>query len=58
MERWNSEWGNYSEKYLKEGTVKETFDILLEESFELSKIHRAIKERFNDEVGNNKIEWN
>jgi hypothetical protein len=50
LERWNEEWAHYSEKYLKEGTLKSSFDMLLEESRETSKVHSAIKERFNDEV--------
>jgi len=54
LERWNDEWRNYSDKYLREGSVKSSFDLLLEESQELTKVHQAVKERFNDEVGLNR----
>uniref|UniRef100_A0A0N5BR19 F-BAR domain-containing protein n=1 Tax=Strongyloides papillosus TaxID=174720 RepID=A0A0N5BR19_STREA len=50
LQVWNGKWTGYVEKDIMEGTIKNGFNGILEESKELSKVHYDMKERFGDEI--------
>ncbi|CEF63016.1 FCH domain and SH3 domain-containing protein [Strongyloides ratti] len=50
LQIWNSKWTGYVDKDITEGTLKNGFNGILEESKELSKVHYDMKERFGDEI--------
>uniref|UniRef100_A0A0N4ZTG9 SH3 domain-containing protein n=1 Tax=Parastrongyloides trichosuri TaxID=131310 RepID=A0A0N4ZTG9_PARTI len=50
LQVWNTKWSGYVEKDIAEGTIKNGFNYILEESKELSRVHSDMKDRFGDEI--------